>query len=179
MAVDEAVCTDSALPEQCPATRALVGWRHIPRTRNVAHAMSDHDPNGSPARTAARFAAQHHHAVLVTHRRNGELQSSPIAVVAGDDDHLWISTRAGSAKERNLRRDPRASLTMVTDRWFGQWLHVDATGSVVRLPDAMPMLEEYYRRAAGEHPDWEDYRRAMREENRVVLVLEVVHVAGQ
>jgi PPOX class probable F420-dependent enzyme len=127
---------------------------------------------------AAAFAAEHHHAVLITRRENGDLQSSPIAVVAGDDDHLWVSTRAGSAKERNLTRDPRASLCIVTDQWFGPWKHVDAEATIIRLPEAMPLLEEYYRRAAGEHDDWEDYRRAMTEENRVILDLTVSRVAG-
>jgi hypothetical protein len=40
---------------------------------------------------------------------------------------------------------------------------------VVSLPEAMAGLVDYYRRISGEHPDWDDYRRAMRDEQRVLV----------
>lgn len=138
----------------------------------------------TPAARARAYARDRHRAVLITHRRDGGLQSSPIAVVPGDDldvdaaDTLWISTRAGSAKVANIEREPAVSLTLLPDEWYGAWLHVDGRAEVVRLPDALPLLEEYYRRAAGEHPDWDDYRRAMQEEERVILRVTVDRAAG-
>ena len=40
-------------------------------------------------------------------------------------------------------------------------------------------LVEYYRTVAGEHPDWDDYRRAMVADRRVLLRLAVERVYGQ
>jgi PPOX class probable F420-dependent enzyme len=80
-----------------------------------------------------------------------------------------VSTRETAYKTRNLRRDPRASLCVFDDGFFGPWVQIDGTADIVSLPDAMEPLVDYYRRVAGEHPHWDDYRRAMERERRVLL----------
>jgi PPOX class probable F420-dependent enzyme len=72
-------------------------------------------------------------------------------------------------KVTNLERDPRASVCVFTDGFFGPWVRVDGTTEIVRLPDALDHLVDYYRRVAGEHEDWDAYRQAMRDERRVLL----------
>src|SRR5262249_11755249 len=72
-----------------------------------------------------------------------------------------------------LRRDPRASLCVFDDGFFGPWVQIDGTAEVVSLPDAMELLVDYYRRVAGEHPDWADYRRAMERERRVLVRISI------
>ena len=52
---------------------------------------------------------------------------------------------------------------------YGPWVQIDGTAEVVSLPDAMEPLVDYYRRIAGEHSDWDDYRRAMERDRRVLL----------
>jgi PPOX class probable F420-dependent enzyme len=74
---------------------------------------------------------------------------------------------------KNLRRDPRASLCVLNDEWYGQWVLVDGRAAIVSLPEAMEGLVEYYRRVAGEHPDWDDYRAAMEREKRVLLRISI------
>ena len=64
-------------------------------------------------------------------------------------------------KAKNLKRDPRASLCVISDGFFGEWVQVDGTATVVSLPDALEGLVDYYRKVAGEHPDWDDYRNAI------------------
>jgi len=66
----------------------------------------------------------------------------------------------------------------VTDAWFGSWVQVEGTAEVIDGPAALPLLEDYYRRVAGEHPDWEDYRAAMVAEERVLLRITLERVAG-
>lgn len=120
---------------------------------------------------ALDFIRSHGHAVLATRRRTGDAQQSPVLVVADDAGRLLISTREAAVKTRNVRRHPRASVCVFTDRFFGEWVQVTGTVEVVSLPDAMDLLVEYYRLAAGEHDDWDDYRAAMQREQRCVLVL--------
>jgi hypothetical protein len=58
---------------------------------------------------------------------------------------------------------------VLPDEFFGRWIQVEGTASVVRLPEAMDGLVEYYRRVSGEHPDWDDYRAAMVRDQRVLV----------
>ena len=80
-----------------------------------------------------------------------------------------ISTREGALNTRNLRRNSHASLCAFTDGFFGEWVQVEGEAEVISLPAAMDLLVDYYRRVAGEHPDWDDYRQAMIDQRRVLL----------
>jgi len=84
-----------------------------------------------------------------------------------------VSTRETAFKVKNIRRDPRVSLCVLNDRFFGDWVQVDGTAEVVSLPEAMDLLVEYYRTLAGEHPDWDEYRGAMERERRVLVRVEL------
>lgn len=118
---------------------------------------------------ARDFLWDNHRAVMHTFRADGSPQLSPVLVAVDDDGHATVSTRETSVKVTNLRRDPRASLCVTTDAFFGPWTRIDGTAELVSLPDALEPLVDYYRRVAGEHDDWDDYRRSMVEERRVLL----------
>ncbi len=118
---------------------------------------------------AADFLRTHHRAVLATSRADGRPQLSPVLCVADDDGRILISTREPALKARNLRRDPHASLCVFTDGFFGEWVQVEGDAEVIPLPAAMDLLVEYYRRVAGEHSDWADYRAAMERDRRVIV----------
>jgi len=118
---------------------------------------------------ALDFLRANHRAVLATTRSDGSPQLSPVGVSVDDDGLLVVSTRETAVKTRNLRRDPRAWVCAFSDRFFGPWVQVAGTAEIVSLPDAMEGLVGYYRSISGEHPDWDDYRRAMRAEQRVLL----------
>ena len=121
---------------------------------------------------ARAFVRQHHSAVLATMRRDGRPQMSAVAVGLDDDGVPVISTREGAAKVRNIRRDPRVSV-FVTASDFRNWIQIDGTATPISLPDAMETLVTYYRSVSGEHPDWDDYRRAMVDEQRLILRIDV------
>ena len=118
---------------------------------------------------AADFLRKHHRAVLATSRADGRPQLSPVLCVADDEGRVLISTRETAVKTRNLRRDPRASLCVFTDSFFGEWVQAEGDAEVISLPDAMDLLVDYYRRVAGEHSDWADYRAAMVRDRRVIV----------
>jgi PPOX class probable F420-dependent enzyme len=118
---------------------------------------------------ALDFVRQHHHAVMQTYRRDGAPQLSPIACGVDADGLVVVSTRETALKTKNLRRDPRVSLCVLSDGFFGDWIQVDGRAEVTSLPDAMEHLVEYYRTISGEHPDWDDYRAAMVRDRRVIV----------
>jgi PPOX class probable F420-dependent enzyme len=124
---------------------------------------------------ARDFAASNHQAVLITRRRDGGLQTSPVTV-GMDDDGVVISSRETAYKARNIRRDPNVTLCVFTDAFFGPWIQIDGRAELVPLPEAMEGLVDYYRRIRGEHPDWDEYRRAMVADNRLLIRVSILNV---
>ena len=118
---------------------------------------------------AVELAAKQHRSVLATRKRDGGPQMSPVMHGVDADGRLMISTREPAMKVANARRDPHASICILPDGFFGTWAQIDGTVEVVSLPEAMPLLEAVYRQAAGEHPDWPEFRAAMEKERRVIL----------
>jgi len=114
------------------------------------------------------FVERHHRAVLAT-RSGDRVQQSPVLVVVDDEGRFVVSSRETAYKTRHVRADPWAQLCVFTDAFFGSWYYVEGRTEVLSLPDAMDPLVDYYRRAAGEHDDWDDYRATMRAERRVLL----------
>jgi PPOX class probable F420-dependent enzyme len=110
---------------------------------------------------------------MCTLRRDGTPQMSPVTVNVDDEGRVIVSSRQTAYKVRNLRRDPRAWVCVFPDTFYGNWVQVSGTATVVDLPEAMEPLVDYYRRTAGEHPDWDDYRAAMERERRVLIRIEV------
>lgn len=94
---------------------------------------------------------------------------SPVAAAVDDVGRVLISTRETAMKVRHLRRDPHVALCVFTETFFGEWVQVEGEAEVISLPGAMELLVDYYRRIAGEHPDWNDYRSAMEREKRVIV----------
>jgi PPOX class probable F420-dependent enzyme len=122
---------------------------------------------------AIDFLHDQHRAVLSTRRSDGSPQLSPVAVAVDDDGRILISTRETAIKAKNLARDPRASLCVMNDGFYGQWIQVDGTAEIIHLPDALELLVDYYRRISGEHPDWTEYRSAMRRDQRLILRISI------
>jgi PPOX class probable F420-dependent enzyme len=122
---------------------------------------------------ARAFIASNHQAVLVTRRPSGGVQTSPVTAGVDGEGKVVISTTQTTYKTRNLRRDPAVALCVFTDRFFGPWVQIEGTAEIVPLPEAMERLVDYYRRIRGEHPDWDDYRRAMERDRRVLIRISI------
>ena len=118
---------------------------------------------------AIEFLRGQHRAILATRRSDGSPQLSPIVAAVDDDGRILISTRETAVKAKNLARDPRASLCVINDGFYGQWIQVDGTAEIIHLPDALELLVDYYRRISGEHPDWTEYRSAMQRDRRLIV----------
>jgi uncharacterized protein len=121
--------------------------------------------------------------VLATIKRDGRPQLSNVSYYF-DPRKLTIqaSITEPRAKTRNLRRDERASLHVSCD---DGWSYAVAEGSAVLTPpaaaeddDTVEALIALYRNIAGEHPDWDDYRRSMVDDRRVVMTLPISHLYG-
>jgi PPOX class probable F420-dependent enzyme len=124
---------------------------------------------------ARAYVRDNPHAVLSTVRRDGTPQMSPVAVSIDSTGRAVVSSRETAYKTRNLRRDPRAWLCVLPERFFGRWIQLEGTVDVLSLPEAMEPLVDYYRSLAGEHDDWDAYRASMVQERRCLLRLTLTH----
>ena len=93
----------------------------------------------------------------------------------GDDveGRIVVSTYPERAKARNAKRNPQASVCVLSDTFNGEWVQVDGRIEVVEQPEAIDDLVGYYRSMSGEHPDWEEYRQAMLHRGKVPLRMSI------
>ena len=122
---------------------------------------------------ARAFLADHHRAVVITLRADGRPQASPVLAGVDADGKVAISTLEAAVKTANARRDPRVSVCVLSDGFFGRWAQLDGRAEVVALPEAMQGLIDLYRQVGGEHPDWDDFRAAMERDRRVLLRIDI------
>ncbi|GAA2137539.1 PPOX class F420-dependent oxidoreductase [Nocardioides koreensis] len=117
------------------------------------------------------FVRPRHRMTLMTLRRDGRPQVSPVTGGVDAEGRLVISTYPQRAKAVNLRRDPRATVLVHSDEWNGPYVQVDGTAEVLDMPapEAEDALVEYFRCISGEHPDWEEYRQAMRRQGKSLI----------
>jgi PPOX class probable F420-dependent enzyme len=137
---------------------------------------------GLPLDQAFAYVAERSHGVLVTRRRSGRPQLSNILFVAGADHTVGISVTDSRAKTANLRRSPEASLHVTADDF---WSYVVLDGTVELSPVAsspddpvVDALVTLYRTASGEHPDWDEFRRSMVDQGRIVATLRAESAYG-
>jgi PPOX class probable F420-dependent enzyme len=143
--------------------------------KDVAAAMTDD--------ALLSLLASRHQGVLATLKGDGRPQLSNVVYAYDESARLIrVSVTDDLAKTRNLRRDPRASLHVTTEKF---WPYVVAEGGAELSPVAthpgdptVDELVELYRAIKGEHPDWDEYRAAMAAERRLVLRLSVDRVYG-
>ncbi|RSM65345.1 PPOX class F420-dependent oxidoreductase [Kibdelosporangium aridum] len=119
--------------------------------------------------TLIDFLRTRHHTILVTRRADGSPQMSPVACGIDPEGRVVISTYPARAKAVNARRDPRVSLCTLSNDWDGPYVQVDGRAEVLDMPDALEPLVEYFRCISGEHPDWDEYREAMRKQNKSLI----------
>ena len=115
------------------------------------------------------FLRPRHHAILLTTRKDGRPQSSPNTCGVDAEGRIVISTYPERAKAANIRRDPRVTVCVLSDDFGGPWVQVDGVAELLDLPESVEPLVEYVRVISGEHPDWDEYRQAMRDQGKSLI----------
>lgn len=115
------------------------------------------------------FVGERRRLVLVTTRADGRPQASPVTGALAPDGHLLVSTYPTRAKTSNLRRRPDCSVLVLSDDFDGPWVQLYATAEVLDGEAGVERLVDYYRAAAGDHDDWDEYRQAMRDRSKVAI----------
>lgn len=132
---------------------------------------------------ARHFLETNHRGVVTTFQRNGAAQASIVVCGAYQDYLALVSVRGSSAKVRNLRRDPRCTVVATAADWRN-YVVVEGRAALMDYHNTDPeetrrKLREVYR-ACGDrdHPDWEEYDRAMRQQDAVVVLITPARIYG-
>jgi PPOX class probable F420-dependent enzyme len=115
------------------------------------------------------FIRNRHHVVLVTTRRDGTMQLSPVTAGLDSDGRIVVATYPERAKTRNARRHPDVDVLVLSDDWNGPWVQVSGAAEVLDLPEALEPLVDYFRAIAGEHDDWDEDRAAMQRQGKSLI----------
>ena len=119
------------------------------------------------------FVRPRHRGVLLTTRRDGRPQSSLVTMGLDTSGRVVVSSYPERAKSMNAKRNPAASMVVMSDEFGGEWIQLDGTAEVLDMPDALDGLVEYFRVISGEHPDWDEYREAMAHQGKCLIRLTV------
>jgi PPOX class probable F420-dependent enzyme len=117
------------------------------------------------------FVRPRHRMTLTTTRGDGRPQMSPVSGGVDEQGRIVVSTYPDRAKAVNLRRNPAVSVLIHSDEWNGAYVQVDGVAEVLDMPAAETedALVEYFRCISGEHPDWDEYREAMRRQGKSLI----------
>ena len=115
------------------------------------------------------FVRSRHHLILVTTRSDGSPQVSPVSGGVDDAGRIVISSYPGRAKTVNAERRAAVSVCVLSDDWNGPWVQIDGNAEVLHMPEALDGLVDYFRCISGEHPDWDEYREAMRTQGKSLI----------
>jgi len=85
------------------------------------------------------------------------------------EGRIVVSSYPERAKVLNVRRNPLATVVVMSDDFGGEWVQLDGEAEVVDLPEALDGLVEYFRVISGEHPDWDEYRAAMAKQGKCLI----------
>lgn len=120
----------------------------------------------------AEFVADKHQWILATTRADGRPQLSPVTGTMIASGELAISTYPERAKAVNVRRRSDVSVMVMGAEFNDAWVQIDGTARVVEVSEAGDLFVEYYRSISGEHPDWDEYRQAMADQGKCLIVVE-------
>lgn len=128
---------------------------------------------------AARdFIARHHRGVLATIRRDGRPQLSHILYALDTDGLIKISVTQDRAKTKNVRRDPRVTMTIEGESFF-DYLVVEGRAEI-QDEHPLPDLRRIYEMIAGKpHPNWSEFDEAMIRERRCIMAIRIERIVGQ
>lgn len=115
------------------------------------------------------FLRPRHKMVLLTPRNDGGPQGSPVTAGVDAQGRIVIATYPERAKAANVARHGTAAVIVLSDDFDGPWVQVEGDAELIRLPEALEPLVEYFRSISGEHSDWDEYREAMTAQGKALI----------
>lgn len=121
-----------------------------------------------------KFLRDNHRGVLVARKRDGWPQITLVTPGIDAEGRVIITSRGTTYKVKNIRRDPRVSMLIMGEQFSGsKYVQIQGTAEVISQPEAIDILIYWHRQVRGEHKSWDEYRARMKEEQRVIIRINV------
>ena len=129
---------------------------------------------------AQKFMQENHRACIAVRQNDGSPQMTFVTPGIDPQGRVLITSRGTTYKIKHIRRDPRVSMLIFGEQYSGsKFVQIHGTAELVELPEAMDTLIFWYKQVRGEHKNWDDYRKQMQDEKRVIIRVNIEKVGPQ
>src|SRR6266850_2753374 len=169
-------------PETSRCLRARTG-KTVDRRQNLGHQwtrLTRSEGDIMEIVDAQKFLQQNHRACIAVRQKDGWPQMTFVSPGIDPQGRVIITSRGTTYKIKHLRRDPRVSMLIFGDQYSGsKFVQIHGTAEIIELPAAMDMLIYWYKQVRGEHKNWEEYKKRMADEKRVIIRVNIEKVGPQ
>lgn len=129
---------------------------------------------------AQNFLKKNHRACIAVRQKDGWPQMTLVTPGIDAQGRIIITSRGSTYKIKHIRRDPRVSMLIFGEQYSGsKFVQVHGTAEIIEQPEALDTLVYWYKQARGEHKNWEEYKKQMADEKRVILRIAIEKVGPQ
>jgi PPOX class probable F420-dependent enzyme len=119
---------------------------------------------------AQKFMQENHRACIAVRQKDGWPQMTFVTPGIDPQGRAIITSRGTTSKIKHIRRDPRVSMLIFGEQYSGsKFVQIHGTAEIIELPEAMDTLIYWHKQVRGEHKNWDDYRKQMHDEKRVII----------
>ena len=130
--------------------------------------------------TAQKFLQENHRACIAVRQKDGWPQMTFVTPGIDPQGRVIITSRGATYKIKHIRRDPRVSMLIFGEQYSGsKFVQIHGTAELIELPQAMEILIDWYKQVRGEHKNWDDYKKQMADEKRVIIRVTIEKVGPQ
>jgi len=129
---------------------------------------------------ARKFMRENHRACIAVRQKDGWPQMTFVTPGIDPQGRAIITSRGTTYKIKHIRRDPRVSMLIFGEQYSGsKFVQIRGTAEIIELPEAMDTLIFWYKQVRGEHKNWDDYRKQMHDEKRVIIRVNIEKAGPQ
>ncbi|MGH7875978.1 MAG: TIGR03618 family F420-dependent PPOX class oxidoreductase [Candidatus Binatia bacterium] len=129
---------------------------------------------------AQKFLQQNHRACIAVRQKDGWPQMTFVTPGIDAEGRVIITSRGTTHKIKHLRRDPRVSLLVFGEQYSGsKFVQIHGNAEIIELPGALDILIYWYKQVRGEHKNWDEYKKQMANEKRVIIRVKMEKVGPQ
>ena len=129
---------------------------------------------------AKAFLQQNHRACIAVRQKDGWPQMTLVTPAIDVQGRVLMTSRGTTYKVRHIRRDPRVSMLIFGEQYSGsKFVQIHGTAEIIDQPEAMDALIYWYKQVRGEHKNWDDYKKQMQDEKRVIIRVNIERVGPQ
>ena len=129
---------------------------------------------------AKAFLQQNHRACIAVRQKDGSPQMTLVTPGIDAQGRVLMTSRGTTYKVKHIRRDPRVSMLIFGEQYSGsKFVQIHGTAEIIDQPEAMDALIYWYKQVRGEHKNWDDYKKQMQDEKRVIIRVNIEKVGPQ